>query len=592
MSKKKQKLLISMGAMLGVTAIHLSGCGSEGNGESTEYTFWTYTSIDSTYYAEYNNNPALQYALENYSPEGKKISFDFWIPPAGTATDNYANMIGSGDYADVIENTIGDSPILNYQNGISIDLTDLVQENMPNYLAYLEAHPELRADAVTEIDGADHYLSIVSFNEDYTDLDWGFEYRRDWIAKYGKNPVTGADFTGSYTNPSDPDSWVDDVMFPSGGTDPITISDWEWMFEIFEKAQADLGIEDSYCISIQYSGSCPTGDLNASFGGGASGSWYRTLDNVVEFGPATDSFRAYLQCMATWYEKGWLDPHFNERTSDMFFSIDSTNVYRGKVGMWFGVTGQLGGRMDTGDELTSGICVYGASTPMNDIYGDESVQNKAPYCGWGGALRDTQYLVTTAAEKNGKDIPALLQFFDQFYTEEGALIRTLGLNGEQAATVDSTFYADYGLTDGAYAEQNGIYSLSSVVRNDSGALGDAVRYLKVPGITLVKNVDNGYAETYQHSLDQWSRYINYGYFAGTSMVENISDEDTNQINNISTKITTYAAQTFPEYIMGKKDPYSDDAWNELQVMLGKYGYQKVTDIYQKYADLSPLVVEE
>lgn len=578
-------LAISMAAGL------LTGCGAGGGNDDNVFTYWLYEGVDSQYYTDYSDNPALQYTLaKTYGPEDKSLSFDFWIPPAGTAVDNYSTMLGSGDYADVIQNTIGDTPLNSYENGISLDLTEYVEKYMPNYQAYIEEHPEIKADAVTDVDGEERYLAIVSFNEDYPAMNWGYEYRRDWIVKYGTNPVTGEAFTGGYTDLNDPDSWEDDVVFPSGESDPIYISDWEWMFDIFEKAYADLGIDDTYCISIQYTGYCGVGDLNAAFGGGSSGYWYRNLDNEIVFGPVTEEFRSYLQCMSTWYEKGWLDPHFNERTSDMFYEIDNTNVRQGKVGMWYGVTGQLGSRMDTGDELTSGICVYGASIPINDIYGDESTQNQKPYCGFGGTLKETSYLITTAAKD--KDLATLCSYFDSFYTEEGAAIRTLGLTKEQAETIDSTFYTDNGLENGAYVVEGDEYVVNPAITNDSGNLLGASVLKTVPGITLVDQVDRGYADTFQNSIDQWGKYANLGFFQGSSMTSTMTDEETKTYENISSKIGDYMAANVPGYITGAKKPDNDNDWNQWIQMMETYDYQDLSDIAQKYADIYPLVIKE
>lgn len=72
-----------------------------------------------------------------------------------------------------------------------------------------------------EIDGEEHYIGIRAANESKPYYFTGYEYRRDWIVKYGTNPTTGEAFTGGYTDPDDPDSWEDDVVFPSGGSDPI-----------------------------------------------------------------------------------------------------------------------------------------------------------------------------------------------------------------------------------------------------------------------------------------------------------------------------------------------------------------------------------
>lgn len=80
-------------------------------------------------------------------------------------------------------------------------------------------------------------------------------YRRDWIVKYGKHPQTGQAFTGGYTDPNDVDSWTDDVVFPSGGTDPVYISDWEWMFGSFTEAMAASGLFQSIVATVLLIGS-------------------------------------------------------------------------------------------------------------------------------------------------------------------------------------------------------------------------------------------------------------------------------------------------------------------------------------------------
>ena len=410
-SWKKVLLTAACGAMAATT---LTACGGgSGAGDDTTFTMWLYNSVDSSYYTDYAENPVVQYTTQNmtWGDENKKVSFEFWVPAAGSEMNNWQTMIGSGDYADVLSGMLADAPETMLENGIVMDLTDYVKKYMPNYLAFLDAHPDVKANAVDEIDGEEHYIGIRAANESKPYYFTGYEYRRDWIVKYGTNPTTGEAFTGGYTDPDDPDSWEDDVVFPSGGSDPIYISDWEWMFEIFEKAYADLGIEDTYCTSMYYPGFTWTGGLCSCFGGGAP-VWYEDPDGKVQFGGDSDQMRAYLECLNTWYSKGWLDPDFYQRTSDAHYAIDDTNVRQGKVGMWLGVQGELGRRLDTGDDLTKGICVYGCAYPINDIYGDESCQNVIPDCISTPGCTGNVYYVSTAAE--GKDIGALLSYFDYF----------------------------------------------------------------------------------------------------------------------------------------------------------------------------------
>ena len=565
--------------------VSMTACGGSGSSASsdTSYTMWVYSGADASYYTEYEENPSLAYALtKTYGPENKSLSFDFWTPPSGSETDNYQTMIASGDYPDVLSGVISESPKSMLENGIIIDLTDYIKKYMPNYLAYLEANPEVKANAVDLIDGEEHYLGIRGGNDALPYFSFGYEYRRDWIVKYGTNPDTGAAFTGGYSDPEDPDSWTDDVVFPSGGTDPKYISDWEWMFDIFTKAQADLGITDSYSVSMYYPGFTWSGGLCSSFGGGVP-VWYVDENNKVQFGGDSDQMRAYLECLNTWYSKGWLDSDFYQRTSDIFYAIDDTSVRQGKVGMWYGVQGQLGGRMDVGDDLTTGICVYGAAYPINDIYGTDDCKNRNPDCVFTTSLTGTLYYVTTAAKE--KDIASLLSFFDYFYTKEGALLLSLGLNADQVAEVDSTLYKDWGLEGGAYTvAADGTYVLSDVLKNDAGRLRDACRLGQVPGLSLVENVDLGYTDSYKHSLDTWIQYPNQGFFQGTTVTNNMTDEDAKTADELRTKIIDYMTLKAPEMIRGTTNPFDDNDWATWSKTIQKYNYQKATDLYQPYAD--------
>ena len=400
----KKTLKRVFGAVLGTTmAISLlAGCGggdgTSGNADET-YTMWIYSGQDAAYYLDYEENPALQYALQKkYGPDEKSLAIDFWVPPSGSAADNYSTMMGSGDYPDVIDGSISDAPTVMYETGQIMDLTELIPQYMPNYMKYLEEHPEIEHKAYVDIDGEKKMLFIRTMNEDRDYTYSGVEYRRDWIAKYGTNPETGEAFSGEFTDEDDPDSWVDDVVFPSGGSDPIYISDWEWMFEIFDKAMEAEGITDGYCLSVYYPGFTWNGDFTSSFGGG-SPLWYEDLDGKVQFGADKPQFRALMQCLNTWYKKGWLDQSFNQRTSDAHYAIDDTTTRQGKVGLWVGLESQLGGRMDVGaSEYTEGICSYGAPWPINDVYGDESCKNVEPNAVEYTGLTGTTWYITTAAE--------------------------------------------------------------------------------------------------------------------------------------------------------------------------------------------------
>ncbi len=583
-------LMVAVVVMLVGMQVYYSNIGgTTGGSASPETTFdwWIYSGTSSEYYGNYAENPAVQYTLRHgWGPEGKRIALNFLQPPPGSENDNYTTMIASGDLPDIIDAVICEPPRIMAEKGYGLEITDYVLAYMPNYVALVHSNSQYFNNAVSvAADGSEHYYSLTNFFDAPDSVFQGYMYRRDWIVKYGTNPTTGAAFTGGYSDPTDPDSWTDDVVFPSGGTDPKYISDWEWMFEIFTRAQADLGITGKYCVSLYYPGFTWSGGLLSCFGGGVN-VWYQDLNGKVHFGGNETPFKTYLECMHAWYAKGWLDHDFNQRTSDSFYAIDDTSVRQGQIGMWNGQQSQLGGRLDMHDGgLTEGIFVAGAAYPINDMYGPDECRFVDPDCVMGGELTGGGVIITPKAKD--KDLAALCSYLDYFYSEEGSLIRAFGLNAEQAAEFsDNTFYADHGLSEGAYfVNSDGKYQRCAILVNDSGQLNTASGFNKAPGIRFVSRMDLGLAPSYQASLDRWIQYPNTGFFQGSRTTNEMSQEDVKAGDDLRAKVLEYMTKNCANFITGKSN--FDKDWDKWCTVLKKYKVDSVTEIFQYYVDNYP-----
>lgn len=63
----------------------------------------------------------------------------------GSESENFNTMIGTGDYPEIIDMSVAtDSPQTMYENGILMDITQYVEDYMPNYRAFLDKNPELK----------------------------------------------------------------------------------------------------------------------------------------------------------------------------------------------------------------------------------------------------------------------------------------------------------------------------------------------------------------------------------------------------------------------------------------------------------------
>lgn len=461
--KMKKVLAIIMAVLLLCSSMTvLSACGEKD--DPNTFTWLIENAEDTTYYSDYNQNPVAIYVQHNQQYAGADITIEYKQLISGSQNDQYTTMISTGEYYDVMGiNYAPYSAAVLHEMGIALDITEYVEKWMPHYMEELSRNEDLARFAyVKDENGNKRMYSLWGASDEPKPNFEGFAYRRDWIVKYGVNPSTGEPFTGGYTVPRDAEgkndgnSWKDNVMFPSwyadneyvraykanhpewDGTEPIFISDWEWMFEIFDKAREDLGVTDKgYNISISYLGYSETGELFNAFGGGAALWSYNIFDEKVEFNGASEQMKSYLECMRKWYEKGWLDHEFAEHSSDMFFRIDTASVYGGYVGMWQGGNSTLGGQLEEATyPCTANIYVEGCKAPINDIYGADSTKGIEPYAMYQEICTTSALIVTDFAKD--KNLEALFTYLDTFFdpSHENYVAVNYGLTAEQYKSIE------------------------------------------------------------------------------------------------------------------------------------------------------------
>lgn len=557
--------------------------------ETETFSYWISAGIDASYYPTYRDSAPFVYLLNKTWPTSHgdmKLDFDFIIPAAGSERDNFNTLLATGEYADIMELSMYSGSIVElYEDGVILDLTEYIEQYMPNYLAWLDRHPVEKLTATNIVNGEPRYLVIYS-GADIGKAWCGYMYRRDWILKYGTNPIDGSTFSGQYTAFKEDgtpvaESWEDNIVFPSGGSDPVYISDWEWMFEIFDIARASDGITDGYNLSLYYPGHLGTGDLVCAFGGGGS-VWYRNQDDQIVFGATDEDFRVYLQAMNTWYSKGWIDKAFSEHASDMFYRIDEVKVRQGKVGLWMGLSSQLLNTMDAGFTHTDGIMVYPAANPINDVYGTEAQQYKTPYTMYANSVLASAFAVTDKASE--KDLELLFRFFDYLYTDEGALVGYF--TAEQIAELNLPIYEKYGLQDGTFQivdTANGpkIMPVDAILQEGGNlkiALTGKRGINRDPNsLTLETSV------RVEEMREVWNTYASTGLLTQPFTAQ-LSIEDGKVYSKAFTAVDEFLKRHVPTFIKGTKDPFSDDDWNAFVNAINKYQPDKTTLILQNLLD--------
>lgn len=579
-------LLLAAVMLLGTVSM-LAGC-SQGSDDADTFTIWMGSSVDSQYYANYGENPVVQYLEKKFD-----INLEFIAPVAGNEADNFNTLVATGDYPDMMDlsfyaGTVAD--LYDNGDGICLDLTQYIADYMPNYSAFLEAN-KTGATAYAAIDGK--YLTLNNYNADVPDQWGGYLYRRDWLLKYGTDPVTGDAFKSWEEN----GVYRDDVNFPDGYVDtdgnenPLTVADWEWMFQQFEKSP-----DYSYAISMGYRGYNETGEYLSAWG---VGSLWNTYDEdgdgvfeTVKFGAGSEEFRSYMETMKIWYDKGWLDPDFATRTSDLFYQVDANTVYQGKVGAWYGTVGQLGSQIESADQpATKGIMAWPAPVPKL------TVDSPDPTIFYQDGMETTRtWMITDAIE--GKNIEKFMTMLDYLCSPEGSALRTYGLSKAQMEEydIDLSVMTKYGLANGCYTMVNEkgetdpsgqYYRMDDLITNDSGGLTVATNCLYFFGLGAP------YANRYTPDENEndhrkimaaaaWAKYENKGTVS-SSLSAQMSSEDGQAYRNTQAAIRDYLAVEVPKFIKGQTE-LNDKNWQKFQAALKTRKQEKNTQILQSVVD--------
>ena len=156
--KLKRVLSLGLAAVTACSMLAVTGCGNQSADEDDNtFSWWIYmTDGNGTYYDKYEDNPAVEWLNQQYwdvengtigtAENGTSLKFTFQAPIAGSEQDNFNTMLSTGDYTDIMDlSAATDNAQTMVNEGILMDLTDYVEKYCPNYVALLDANPDIKA---------------------------------------------------------------------------------------------------------------------------------------------------------------------------------------------------------------------------------------------------------------------------------------------------------------------------------------------------------------------------------------------------------------------------------------------------------------
>lgn len=318
---------------------------------------------DNEFYQEMERRTGVHLEFEMVSSADYQTNFNLMI-----ASGNLADMIyvGASYYAEGVDAAIDD--------GYFLDLTDLVDEYMPNY---------------EKIRTSDIQYELLS-TTDSGRLGAVYELRQSkqgpWLGLWIRQ------------------DWLDDL----GLETPVTFDDYHEVLTAFKNEKGATAP-----LILNFSGS--DGEFGTMSGGlNVLNSWQLDETGKVNFGPYMDAWKEYVTIMHQWYTEGLIDPDFmatDERTADM------AKVVTGASGLFAALYTMPSVYEAASEDPNMNLA------PVNPPVMNEGDEGHI-------RLRDSYTSGNTAISADSENWEVALRWLDYLYTEEGALLANYGVEGD------------------------------------------------------------------------------------------------------------------------------------------------------------------
>ena len=345
----------------------------------TTFTLWTSNSPDlSEIISDLN-----EYLVFSQLEQATNVRWDATLVSFFSSDEQFQLMVASQDYTDVVCRAI-DSYTGGTDQAIEeeflIDVSDLIDENMPNLLDWFDKYPELRKQ-MTTVEG--NIGGFPKFYQEPSDVNEGALIRLDWLEELGlESPKTYDDLHNVLTQ----------FKEQKNASAPLVIP-------------VNTGVQGNLLYGYNIDN-------------------YYQVDSQVRFGPMQPEFKEYLTMMNQWYNEGLLSDSF--LTSQAEVLMDFSTILSGDTGVWCGSGTQ---------SITQLLSMAAESQPDMRITGMTNVtkDGDTAHVGTESQILDSiMWSITTECS----DPAAIARYVDYLYSDAGILLANYGVEGETFHYVD------------------------------------------------------------------------------------------------------------------------------------------------------------
>lgn len=428
-------------------------------------------------------------------------------------------MVAAGDYTDIISGVVQNystGAVGAYEDGVVIDIADLVYDNMPNYWNLVHSDAEKSKHVTTE-DGLELAVYVVN---DQPLTERGLLIRSDWLETVGmETPATFDELEEVLT------------AFKSefNCSNPLYVGETGLTIPALTAGYGIEYFDDDLALYV--------GD-----------------DNQLVCSYMTENYRDYVEMISRWISAGLVN-------GDMLLNSESVNMNDTQTY----ICNENTGAFHTSANQLSSYYTYSSNenfdvTPINVVVrnaGDDTINHF-------GSYEPVQPDQTVSISTDCENPDLALRWIDYWYGEEGTMYMTYGIE-------------DYTYT---VAEDGTVTFTDLIVNNDDGMSpeGMIMKYNcqgKLCGVMMQKALWAYYSDKQKEVLDFWSTQVEYDRSIPNYVT--LTTEESSEYVGIIADITAYAESELTKFLFGDRDISEWDAFTaELEAM----GIHDAIAIYQ------------
>ncbi|RAU96548.1 extracellular solute-binding protein [Paenibacillus sp. YN15] len=304
------------------------------------------------------------------------VHVNFQHPATGSEKEQFNLMIASGKLPDVIESdftTYPGGPEKAITDKVIIPLNEIIEKHAPNLKKYLDEHPDVKKEVVTD-NGTLYAFPTIGIGN--TQSTTGFVVRKDWLDELGL-------------------------------TAPETVDEWTHVLRQFKEKK---GAKTPMTFTLS--------ELNLDRLNGAYGIGYSFyLDNgKVKYGPYEPGYKNYMAQLNAWYKEGLIDPDFAAQDT----KAKEAKITNGTAGAFPSYIGPLGKYLLAMQPANPKVDFVATQHPVLKK-GDQPTIFSAAY-----TYRGQGSAGITTANKNPAETA---KWLDYLYSEEGHILKSFGVEG-------------------------------------------------------------------------------------------------------------------------------------------------------------------